>query len=197
RHPTTCPCAQGVGLSGIYFSFDGGRSWTQPTYQGWTARHCLGPGAWEPRVGPMGTLPHFFAHGLVSDGDPSLAFGPRPGPDGTFSWANGSRLYYANLASNFATAKRDESFRGAEASAVSRTDNFIGAASGDKNAWMPPVIVARQSSTTFSDKEQIWADNAASSPYFGNVYVCAAAFRSNSQGNGFPAPLVVATSTDG
>jgi hypothetical protein len=58
-------------------------------------------------------------------------------------------------------------------------------------------VIATQSSTTFSDKLQIWADNAASSPFFGHVYVCLASFRSLSGGMASPQPLVVATSTDG
>src|SRR4249919_2538278 len=53
--PTSCPFTAGVGTSGVYFSFDGGNSWTQPTYSGWSARHCLGPAACVPRVGPIGT----------------------------------------------------------------------------------------------------------------------------------------------
>ena len=195
--PTTCPFTQGVGVSGVYFSFNGGQTWTQPTYTGWTARDCLGPAACTPHTGPIGTLPHYYEAGLVSDGDPGVAFGPKPGPDGTFSWANGSRLYYSNLTSNFATAKRDETFKGAEAIAVSRTDNPQAAAAGNASAWMNPVLISKQSSTTFSDKEQIWADNAQTSPFFGQVYVCWASFRSNSQGNALPTPLIVARSADG
>jgi hypothetical protein len=198
----TCPFTQGVGVSGVYFSFDSGTTWVQPTYTGLTGRFCLGvvgdsdPGC-TPQPGPIGTLPWYYENGLVSDGDPALAFGPVPDASGHFSWANGSRLYYANLTSNLATTRDEAAFRGHEALAVSRTDHVQAAAAGEKDAWMPPVIVSKQSSTTFSDKEQIWADNAASSPFFGNVYVCGASFRSNSQGNASPQPLLVATSTDG
>ncbi len=195
--PTTCPFTHGVGVSGVYFSFNGGQSWTQPTYTGWSARDCLGPAACTPHVGPIGTLPHYFENGLVADGDPAVAFGPRSGADGTFSWANGSRLYYANLTSNFATTKRDETFKGFEGIAISRTDNPRAAAANGASAWMNPVVISKQSSTTFSDKEQIWADNASSSPFFGRVYVCWASFRGQEKGNALPVPLIVARSADG
>ena len=192
--PTTCPFTAGVGVSGVYFSFNCGQSWTQPTYSGWSARDCLGPAACAAQVGKIGTLPHYFENGLVSDGDPGVAFGPRPGADGTFSWANGSRLYYSNLTSNFPTGA---AFKGFEAIAVSSTDNPQAAAGGDASAWTNPVIISRQNSTTFSDKSQIWVDNASSSPFFGNVYVCWAAFRGQEKGNAVPAPLQVAVSHDG
>ena len=189
--PTTCPFTPNVGGSGIMFSLDSGDTWVQPTYTGLTARHCVGPAECTPMVGPIGTLPWYFENGIVSDGDPALAFGPRPGPNG-FSWANGSRLYYANLTSNVSADLGEPGFKGFEAIAVSRTDDVVGAAAGSKAAWMPPVIVSKQSSATFADKEQIWADNAASSTFFGNVYVCYASFT----GSG-AAPMVVAVSRDG
>ena len=199
---TTCPFTPGVGGSGVYFSFDSGKSWTQPTYTGWSARNCLGvvgpdPGCQPAANGPIGTLPWYFENGLVSDGDPALAFGPRLGADGKFSWAAGSRLYYANLSSNFGATREDAAFKGFEAIAVSRTDNVEAAAASNKGAWMPPVVLSKQSATTFSDKDQIWADNASSSPFFGTVYVCWATFRGQEKGNAAPAPLQVAVSHDG
>jgi len=192
-----CPFTGGVGVSGVYFSLDSGRTWIQPTYRGLTARGCLGapgpdPGC-TPVVGRIGTLPNYFEHNLASDGDPAVAFGPRPTTGGKFSFANGSRLYYANLTS---AVPGTAPFKGAEAIAVSHTDNVRAAARGSNAAWSDPVIASRQTSALFSDKEQIWADNAQSSPFFGNAYVCYAAFRGN--GNGFTnQPLDVLTSRDG
>ena len=200
--PTQCRYTPDVGALGVYFSFDAGETWTQPTYTGLTVRGCAVPGPdCTPVLGPTGTLPWYTEADLSSNGDPALVFGPRRGPNGTFSWTNGSRLYYSGMAFNEGSDGDPTGYpattRGPLVTAVSRTDDLEGAASGDKNAWLPPVIVSKQSSTTVADKDQIWADNAASSPYFGNVYVCWADFRSDSQGNAFPEPLKVATSTDG
>jgi hypothetical protein len=196
----TCPFTEGVGVSGVYFSFDNGTTWTQPTYTGWSARNCTGAVGdtdppCQPRVDPIGTLPGYFEAGLVSDGDPAVAFGPVY-RNGSFSWANGSRLYYANLTSNF---PGKQAFKGFEAIAVSRIDGpaatgLTAATVRSQANWKAPVIVSKQNSALFSDKEQVWADNASSSPFFGHAYICSAAFRSvpsKSQ------PLVVATSTNG
>ena len=142
-------------------------TWIQPTYTGWTARDCLGPAPCTPHVGPIGTLPNYYEAGLVSDGDPAVAFGPRPA-ERQLLLGNGSRLYYANLTSNFGATRSDQTFRGFEAIAVSHTDDLAAAAAGSNSAWSAPVLVSKQSSTTFSDKEQIWADNAATSPHFGH-----------------------------
>jgi hypothetical protein len=195
---TTCPFTPGVGVSGVYFSFDFGTTWTQPTYTGSSARGCLGvvgpdAGCSPAAEGSIGTLPWYSENGLVSDGDPAVAFGPRPDSSGHFSWSNGSRLYYGNLTSSLSGA-----FKGFEAIAVSSTDNVQAAAAGVKSAWNAPVIVSKQvSQTIFSDKDQIWADNAQSSAFFGTVYMCWASFRGQELGNAAPAPLFVGVSHDG
>jgi hypothetical protein len=181
---SNCETTPDIGISGVYFSFDSGGTWTQPTYTGLTAQNGT------THVGDIHTLPKYYEHGMASRGDPALAFGPRPGAGG-FSWANGSRLYYANLA--FPMTGQTP-FTGASAAVVSRTDDVQAAAAGVQDAWMDPVIVTRQNAALLSDKEDIWADNASASPFFGNVYVCNTAFRSV---GGPPEPIMLSASSNG
>src|SRR4029453_2115895 len=140
---SSCDLTPDIGISGIFFPFDSGTTWTQPAYTGLTAQNGT------THVGPIHTLPNYFEHGLSSHGDPALAFGPRPGPNG-FSWSNGSRLYYANLAFPLSTAPGAKGF---SAAAVSRTDDVQAAAAGDQSAWMAPVIASKQNSALLTDKE--------------------------------------------
>lgn len=77
--------------------------------------------------GPIGTVPGYYEKGLVSDGDPAVAFGPRPGLGG-FSWAEGSRLSHANLTANLGATRSDQTFSGAT---TSMTANALCAASPD------------------------------------------------------------------
>lgn len=201
---TTCPFTPGVGVSGLAFSLDSGSTWNQPTYSGFSARTCLGVVGSDPGCSPLtpsqggeiGTLPWYYENGVVSDGDPALAFGPAPGANG-FSWANGSRLYYANLTANFAAKRNDFTIKGVEGVGVSRTDNAPAMASNDKGAWMAPVLIPSSSGAAFADKEQVWADNAASSPHFGNAYVCFANYTGGPSAGSAAHTLQVARSTDG
>jgi len=187
----------GIGVSGVYFSFDSGQTWMQPTYTGWQARNCGTATVCPGSFGPIGRIPWYYEAGLIDDGDPAVAIGPKP-VNGTFSWDNGSRVYYANLTSNFPGARGIP--RGAEAVAVSRLDDPTPTRVQDKNNWYRPVIATEQQSTTaFTDKEQIWVDNASSSPFFGRAYVCYAEFRSLGHHNPGTeiAPLTVLVSRDG
>jgi len=208
RSDVTCPFTFGVGTSGIYFSNDSGTSWQQPTYTGLSARNCLGlvgtqpanpADNCDPSHGPIGTLPRYDENGLISDGDPAVGFGPLPGADGSFAWENGWRLYYANITSSLGPSP----LKGFEGVGVSRLDSpdYAAAQAGINSAWHEPVIATKQNSALFSDHEMLAVDDASSSPLFGNVYVCDAAFRGTAEligkGNAAPEPIVVSYSSDG
>jgi len=189
----------GVGLMGVYFSFNSGHSWIQPAYRGLTAAGC-DPTAepCTPQVGRIHTIPNFYENGLRSRSDPGVAFGPVP-KNGVFSWANGSRLYYATLATNLTDTRIERGgINSTTAITVSHIDNLTPARVANQSNWSKPYFVpANISASAGLDKEQVWADNAATSPFFGHVYVCYTDFHSFSRGNNYAQFPMIAVSTDG
>jgi hypothetical protein len=158
-----CSFFPNVGTSGVYTSTDGGGTWTNrgllPGYADTGAAVAASAGALSTSA-PAGSL--------VSDGDPVVVFGPKLA-NGSFSWANGTRTYYANL-SAYSTAGRPGNQQ-AEQIAVSISDDF-GA------SWYDPVVVAQSNGNVFNDKESMWADRNPASPFFGRVYASYTEFRS-------------------
>jgi hypothetical protein len=207
--PTFCPFGR-VGFDGVYFSFDGGGSWTQPTYTGLTRRQCVGPAECQLsiddfsgglEVGAIGTVPNHYLFGMFGIQHPAVAFGPVPGPDGTFSWDNGSRLYNAHRLQKFDPDSPwfKPAFKGVTAVGVSRIDGepaLTPEIVADQANWLPPVIVTHQSNGQLVSGDfgqgAVWADNAESSPHFGSVYTCNTASREERT-----TQIILDVSTDG
>jgi hypothetical protein len=159
----------GVGISGVYRSTDGGHTWSQPAFAG-QCGHIIH------------TLPGYCQLGLESFGDPTLAVGPRLS-GGSFSFGNGSTVYYGNLAfpNNAAVPLL----------AVSRSFD-------DGASWAAPVVASSSDNPVdFNDKDFVWADANPNSPFFGNVYVSWTLFQGNGKKGFTPEPIVFARSTDG
>jgi len=165
---------RGVGFSGVYFSFNQGRRWTQPTYQGLTAAGCdptVEPCTAQP--GPIHTVPNYYENGLRTRGGSSVAFGPVL-KNGKFSWKNGSRLYLSTtggtLTNSAIVPGRIDS---SKAIMVSHIDNATPARVANQANWSAPVTVPESApAISTPTAAQVWADNASSSRYFGRVYTC-------------------------
>jgi BNR repeat-like domain len=158
-----CSFFPGVGTDGIYTSSDGGSSWTNQ--------------------GLIDDQPSWQGAGVISDGDPVITYGPRPGRGG-FSWANGVRAYYASLATVIGV-------KGFEYVQVSWSDD-------NGLTWSAPVIATTKTSAAdFNDKNWISVDTNPASPYFGQAYVTWTEFRSATVRGYGNEPVMIAVSADG
>jgi hypothetical protein len=163
---SSCPFSATVDTMGVYLTTNGGSSWTQQI------------------------LDAFPATQFRTDGDPALAWGPKPGGAG-FSFTGGARLYAATLLGSpqFGPA--------AEEIGLFYSDN-LGA------SWTGPIVISsRGNPVNFNDKIAIAADANPHSPNFGNLYVSWTLFTGNPTlnfGEGFafsPEPIAFSRSTDG
>jgi hypothetical protein len=161
--PSNCSFFPNVGTSGVYTSADAGATWTNlgmlPGYTDTGSSVAPTAGSLTTSAAP-GTL--------VSDGDPVVVFGPKLGTNGKFTFANGARAYYANLAAYSSSATQGQ--QAPELLAVSISDTY-GA------TWYDPVLAVAKNGYVFNDKEDIWADRNPASPFFGRVYMTWTQFR--------------------
>lgn len=143
-----CPFTPGASVSGYYRSTNDGKTWSG------------------------GMLPGFDAAGKVSDGDPSLDYGPRLCANGSFSFSCGVTIYYASL---------DESIgqgHGGGELTVSRSYD-------DSLTWVNPVeTTSLGAAPDFADHEWLGVDHFPHSPHFGRIYLEWALFCGSSQCNG-------------
>ena len=170
-----CSFFPNVGTSGVYVSSDAGASWVN---LGMLPGYTDAGSSVAPSAGRLATSA--TPGTLVSDGDPVVVFGPRLGADGRFSWSNGTRAYYANLASYSSSATQGQ--QAPELLAVSTSDDH-GA------SWYDPVLAVAKNGYIFNDKEDIWADRNPASPFFGRVYMTWTQFR-DIPGNAEPVMFV-------
>ncbi len=165
---SSCPFDPNTNTTGVYVTKNGGTTWS---------RQIL----------------HWSSSGLRSDGDPVVAFGPKPNGNGGFTFANGARAYFGSLAgvagAPFASSQ--------ELLAVARSDD-------GGTTWSAPVVATtRVNPVNFNDKVAIWVDANPSSPFFGFVYVSWTLFIGNptlnfGEASTFsPEPIMFARSTDG
>src|SRR6266540_3532444 len=163
---SSCPFSPTVDTMGVYITTNGGSSWTQQI------------------------LDAFPATQFTTDGDPALAWGPKP-TGGGFSFGSGARLYAATLLGSpvFGPAKEQ-----------------IGVFFSDNNgtSWTGPIVIStRDNPVSFNDKIAIATDTNPLSPNFGNLYVSWTLFTGNPTLNFgeapvfSPEPIVIAHSTDG
>jgi len=164
--PSSCPFDPFTDSMGVYITSNGGTSWSQQILD---------------------------AHSTTiytTDGDPALAWGPKPSGGG-FSFANGARLYAGTLlgSATFGAAKEQ-----------------IGLFYSDDNGstWTGPIVISSADTpVSFNDKIALTTDTNPSSPHFGSVYVSWTLFMGNPtlnfrESSAFsPAPIVLARSTDG
>lgn len=163
---SSCPFSPTVQTTGVYVTKDGGSSWSK-TILDWSSAN------------------------LRSDGDPVVAFGPKPDGSGGFTFANGARAYFGSLA-------------GVLGASFGSPQEFIAVAKSDDRGttWSAPVVAtSRTNPVDFNDKIAIWVDHNPNSPNFGFVYVSWTLFRgvgNFGESNTFsPEPIMFARSTDG
>ncbi len=165
---SSCPFNANTDTTGVYVTKNGGGTWSKQ-------------------------ILHWGASGLRSDGDPVVAFGPKPNGSGGFTFANGARAYFGSLA-GIAGAPFASSL---ELLAIAHSDD-------GGTTWSAPVVATtRDNPVSFNDKLAVWADANPSSPFFGFVYVSWTLFTGNptlnfGEANTFsPEPIMLARSTDG
>lgn len=156
---SNCAFQPNTDVTGVYWTKDGGATWNTQILR-WSSS-------------PLG---------IASDGDPVVAFGPKPDASGKFSWGNGVRAYFGSLAGCRCNTQ--------ELIAVSYSDD-------GGETWSDPVLATtRDNPVDFNDKIALWVDANENSPNFGNLYVSWTLFIGRSKAI-TPEPILISRSTDG